>query len=315
MALLMQQPPAALPELAAAALDTIANAQSPHTTAAYAGAWARFGDFAAQAGLTAMPSAPQTIILHLQAMADAGAAPASISAARSAIAAAHRAAGHDNPNPAAAAPVKQFMQGIARQAQPQRQAAALLPEHLAAIKATANRPRIGRGGAMESTTTANARGAMDYALACLLHDAGLRISELIAIRWQDIESLADDSGRLMLVRAKQRGAAAQSAAALTPRTMAALDAIRPIDANPGAVVIPLTGRQASNRIKAMLTAAGFDGNAFSGHSGRVGLARAMSSAGAPDSIIARQAGWKDPKMVSRYTRRETAAAALRYMAE
>ena len=86
--------------------------------------------------------------------------------------------------------------------------------------------------------------------------------------------------------------------------MAALDAIRPVDANPGAVVIPLTGRQASNRIKAMLTAAGFDGNAFSGHSGRVGLARAMSSAGAPDSIIARQAGWKDPKMVSRYTRRE-----------
>ncbi len=45
---------------------------------------------------------------------------------------------------------------------------------------------------------------------------------------------------------------------------------------------------------------------FSGHSGRVGLAAALSRAGASTHEIAAAGGWKSAGMVIRYTRRETA---------
>ena len=44
------------------------------------------------------------------------------------------------------------------------------------------------------------------------------------------------------------------------------------------------------------------GEGFSGHSGRVGLARRMARAGAPDSAILRQGRWSSSAMVARYTR-------------
>ena len=75
----------------------------------------------------------------------------------------------------------------------------------------------------------------------------------------------------------------------------------------------LSARQMTNRVKAAMAAAGLDGGAFSGHSGRVGLARMMSGAGAPTETTMRQGRWMTAAMVSRYTRRETAGAALRWM--
>ena len=89
----------------------------------------------------------------------------------------------------------------------------------------------------------------------------------------------------------------------------ALDALRPVAAAPEGKVFGLATRQMNNRFKA----AGFDGDAFSGHSGRVGLARMMSGAGAPTETTMRQGRWKTGAMVSRYTRKETAGAALRWM--
>ena len=86
-------------------------------------------------------------------------------------------------------------------------------------------------------------------------------------------------------------------------------------------ITPFTGRrpgyfsirQMANRIKDAVAAAGFDGDVFSGHSGRVGLARMMSGAGAPTETTMRQGRWKSAEMVRRYTRAETAGAALQWM--
>ena len=75
----------------------------------------------------------------------------------------------------------------------------------------------------------------------------------------------------------------------------------------------LSIRQMANRIKDAVAAAGFDGDVFSGHSGRVGLARMMSGAGAPTETTMRQGRWKSAEMVRRYTRAETARAALQWM--
>ena len=94
--------------------------------------------------------------------------------------------------------------------------------------------------------------------------------------------------------------------AVTPAGLRALDAIRPEDAAPADRVFRLSVRQMGNRLKAACRAAGLEGDGFSGHSGRVGLARMMSGAGAPTEITMRQGRWKSAEMVRRYTRGESA---------
>ena len=69
----------------------------------------------------------------------------------------------------------------------------------------------------------------------------------------------------------------------------------------------------ANRIKAACRAAGLEGGVFSGHGGRVGLARMMSGAGAPTGTAMRRGRWKPAVMVSRYARAAPAGAALRWM--
>ena len=101
--------------------------------------------------------------------------------------------------------------------------------------------------------------------------------------------------------------------AVTPTCLRALDAVRPEHAAAEDRVFRLSTRQMANRIKAACRAAGLEGDVFSGHSGRVGLARMISGAGAPTETTMRQGRWKSAEMVRRYTRAETAGAALRWM--
>ena len=303
------------------AAETISARFSHHTTTAYNGGWGRWAAWADGAGLTAMPAQPAGIVAYLQALHESGAKAATIAAARAAIAAGHAAAGYQrNDNPAYHPRIADFMAGIRRGAGRQRQAAALLPIHLDAVAATARKPRRARGG-MESPAAAALRGAIDIAMTNLLHDGGLRLCEIAGensrgrlvrepIRWRDISRADDGSGRLELVRAKGRGGEVVDSVYLSPICMRALEPVRGADGDP---VIPLSASQIVRRLKAALSAAGYAGAGFSGHSGRVGLARAMSAAGSPDSVVARQAGWRDGRMVSRYTRGESAAAAAPYM--
>ena len=58
-----------------------------------------------------------------------------------------------------------------------KQAKPLDAEALAAIRATAFTPRRSRGGSLESEAFALKRGRLDIALASVLSDAGLRVSE------------------------------------------------------------------------------------------------------------------------------------------
>ena len=65
------------------------------------------------------------------------------------------------------------------------QAAPLSADGLAAILATAARPRTdGRG--VESHTTAQRRGRLDAVIASLLFMGGLRRSEVSALEWRDV---------------------------------------------------------------------------------------------------------------------------------
>ena len=79
------------------------------------------------------------------------------------------------------------------------QAAPLRADGLAAILATAERPRTdGRG--VESHTTAHRRGRLDAVIAGLLFMGGLRRSEVAALRWADVTDATDGDGVLLTVR-------------------------------------------------------------------------------------------------------------------
>ena len=101
---------------------------------------------------------------------------------------------------------------------------------------------------------------------------------------------------------------------ITRRAMTALDELRQLredygDASPS--VFGMAVKTINRRVKAAAQAAGL-GEGFSGHSGRVGLARRMDGAGAPDSAIMRQGRWSSSAMVAKYTRGESAGDAARW---
>ena len=75
-------------------------------------------------------------------------------------------------------------------------------------------------------------------------------------------------------------------------------------------VFGLSESQIARRVKVIAKAAGLtDWDLFSGHSGRVGMARRMAQNGAPTHEIERQGRWKQGGgMVGRYTRGESAGS-------
>ena len=76
----------------------------------------------------------------------------------------------------------------------------------------------------------------------------------------------------------------------------------------------ISDRQIARRVAAMAKLAGsWRAGGFSGHSGRVGMAVRMTRNGAPAAAVMRQGRWETTRMISRYTRNETAAEALRYL--
>ena len=115
-----------------------------------------------------------------------------------------------------------------------------------------------------------------------------------------------------MIRSKTDAEAQGAVVAITPAAMRALDAIRPAGVGGAVKVFGLSEgeSQIARRVKAVAKAAGLaDWELFSGHSGRVGMARRMAQNGAPTHEIERQGRWKQGGgMVGRYTRGESAGA-------
>ena len=133
--------------------------------------------------------------------------------------------------------------------------------------------------------------------------------------WSDIERWDDGSGRLLIERSKTDQTGEGEVVFITRRAMTALDELRQLrehygDAGPS--VFGMTAKTNNRRVKAAAQAAGL-GEGFSGHSGRVGLARRMDGAGAPDSAIMPQGRWSSFAMVVKYTRGESAGDAARWL--
>ena len=166
---------------------------SVNTRRAYAGALRRV-----DAWRGAAPVDDASLAVYLGELFEAGRAPATAALAVAAVRFRAKLAGQPNPAGEATARV---LGGYRRTAadRGRGQAAPLRADGLAAILATAARPRTdGRG--VESHTTAHRRGRLDAVIASLLFMGGLRRSEVSALEWRDVSDARDGDGVLLTVR-------------------------------------------------------------------------------------------------------------------
>ena len=163
---------------------------------------------------------------------------------------------------------------------------------------------------MESVAVAQARAAVDLAIIGVLADGGLRRSEAAALTWTDIEFWPDGTARITTQKGKNQPE--PTTVAVTETTARALRDIQPADPDLPASVFGLTGETLANRVRAVARAANLD-EGFSGHSGRIGMARRMVAAGAPTAAVQNQGRWKHGNMVARFTRGESAGEALKWL--
>ena len=275
---------------------------SPNTRRAYLGALARLDAWRGTNPLT-----DGVLAAYLGAIFEAGRAPATAALAVAAVRFRAKLAGQPNPAGEATARV---LGGYRRTAadRGRGQAAPLRADGLAAILATAERPRTdGRG--VESHTTAQRRGRTDAVIAGLLFMGGLRRSEVSALEWRDVSDARDGDGVLLTVRTSktnQEGDAAdvrylKNGPAKAIRTLRAADA----DAAPTDRVIGLSPLQIQRRFTAAARAAGIEAR-VTAHSGRVGLASELTARGASTTEVMLAGNWKTARMVAHYSAGATA---------
>ena len=273
---------------------------SVNTRRAYAGALRRL-----DAWRGAAPVDDASLAVYLGELFEAGRAPATAALAVAAVRFRAKLAGQPAPAGEATARV---LGGYRRTAadRGRGQAAPLRADGLAAILATAERPRTdGRG--VESPTTAHRRGRLDAVIASLLFMGGLRRSEVSALEWRDVSDASDGDGDGMLIavrqsKTNQEGDAAdvrylKNGAANAIRTLRAADA----DAAPTDRVIGLSPLQIQRRF----TAAGIEAR-VTAHSGRVGLASELTARGASTTEVMLAGNWKTSRMVAHYSAGATA---------
>lgn len=282
----------------------LAHELADNTKANYRSQWLRFVEWALGRGVSALPADPVHVAAYLaERIERKDHRPATLRTAAAAIAFRHRAAGLNDP--CAAEEVRRALNGATRKAgRMQKQAAALTDAALAAIRATAYEPRLGRGGRRESRATAQRRGHVDVTLISLMRDALLRVSEAVALTWADIKAEPDGTGRLLIRRSKTDIEGVGAVAFIAASTMTRLESLR-ADAPSEASVFKLQGNQMAKRIKRAARAAGL-GEGFSGHSPRVGMARDLASAGIELPRLMTAGRWRSPDMPALYIRNETA---------
>ena len=263
----------------AAAVDA---SRADNTRRQYRYGWSQWMQWAAAHGHTVLPAAPEAVAAYLTDRAAQDVSASTLSAARAAIAAAHRDAGQ--PDPTADDLVGCVLRGLRRQAagRGRGQAQAITAEGFDAILATACKSRrIGRG--VESPARAQARGRVDRAIAALLFQAGLRRSEAAALTWDDVHRANDGVGVLVCVsrsKTDQEGASADTRY-LKDGAARAVWELRPAGPPAGARVLGgLNGASVARRFGAAARAAGVVGR-ITGHSGALASLRNSRAAAPP----------------------------------
>ena len=271
---------------------------SANTRRAYLGALARL-----DAWWGAAPVDDASLAVYLGTIFEAGRAPATAALAVAAVRFRAKLAGQPDPAGEATARV---LAGYRRTAadRGRGQAAPLSADGLAAILATAERPRTdGRG--VESHTTAQRRGRTDAVIAGLLFMGGLRRSEVSALEWRDVAAASDGDGVLITVRTSKTNQEGDTADVRYLKNGAA-KAIRTVRADrPGDAPTDRVVGLAPLQIQRRFTAAGIEAR-LTAHSGRVGLASELTARGASTTEVMLAGNWRTARMVAHYSAGATA---------
>ncbi len=297
--------------------DYAQKSKTVNTRRAYRADWADFTAWCIAHALAALPAEPETIALYLAAHA-ADRKPSTLARRLTAIAQAHKTAGHESPT--AHPSVRQVVAGIRRVkgTTQEGKAAAVTREVRAMCEALPLTPAL--------------RRRRDAALLLVGFAGAFRRSELVALDIADVTWKME--GLEVTIRRGKTDQEGQGRKigipyGSTPTSCPVralrgwLDATGIID---GALfhgitrhdqLLPgrLSDKGVARVVKRAAAAAGFDPAIYSGHSLRAGLATAAAQAGISERSIMAQTGHKSIPMVRKYIRdgslwRENAAAGV-----
>lgn len=294
------------------AKEFAAQAKAANTLRAYRSDWQDFTGWCEAHDLPALPAAEETVALYVADLAER-VRTSTIQRRLSAIAQAHKTAGHASPTRGR---VSLVWQGIRRaKGTAQKGKAPARTEEIRAMVATLDR---------------DPAGVRDRALLLLGFAAALRRSELVGLDAADL-AFAHDGLTVTLRRSKtdQEGAGQKVGVPYGshPETCP-VRAVRAWLEAAGIVGGPvfrsidrwghvgdgrLSDRGVALVVKRAAERAGLDPDAYAGHSLRAGLATAAAAAGVNERVIAQQTRHKSLPMLRRYIRegslfRENAAA-------
>jgi integrase len=277
------------------------------TRRAYRASFAGFEEWCTSRGLSACPSPPATVAIYLAALADAGAAVATIEKMLAAIAHEHRSRGFVWPRGEPA--VRETMAGIRRTigTSPTTKKAPVGDDELAALVAT-----LGEDLA----------GLRDRALLTLGWSSACRRSELVALDVADLEFQTE--GLHVRVRRSKNDQEAKGLDKGVPYASSpALCAVRAVRAwldaagiKEGAIFrgVDRYGNVAKNRladrtvarvVQRAALAAGLDPARYGGHSLRSGFMTTAAEKGRPLEAIMRQTGHKSERVARGYIQHAT----------
>ena len=281
-------------------------ASSKNTKRAYSADWAAFTAWCELTGRMPLPAEPEALADFIATMADDGYKPSTINRRVSAIARAHRLAGHSTP---LAGVARETMAGVRRTlgVAPRQVAPITVPDLRAMIHGLPN----------------DIRGVRDQALLLIGFAGALRRSELVGLDVADVAQV--DAGTLLTLRRSKTdqegqgrqvgipyGSRRETCPVRSLRHWLELSDIsdgpifRPIGKG-GSVGEPrLSDRSVALIVQRAAKGAGLDPAAFSGHSLRAGLATAAAAAGVSEHDIARTTGHRSIAVLRRYVRTATA---------
>jgi len=287
--------------------DYAAAARAPNTVRAYRSDWKDFTTWCSSAGLQALPASGDTVALYLASLAETHKT-ATLQRRISAIAQAHKLAGHESPT--ASPKARMVWAGIRRThgTAQEGKAPALVEDIRAMVRVMA--PRRGKDWRLLDLR--------DRAILLLGFAGGFRRSELVGLDVEDLQiSRAGVVVRLRRSKTDQEG---QGRKIGIPRgqlaetcPMGALQAyLQQAGIDSGAIFRGinrhgqlqgrLSGEAVALVVKRRVEAIGLDPDQFAGHSLRAGLATSAATAGASERAIANQTGHKSMLILRRYIR-------------
>lgn len=284
------------PELA----RNISASKAQNTRRAYASAWRAFCEWSGEPLGVTLPAHPGRVAEYLSEVGRSK-SHATVRSHAAAIANAHREQGLESPTKHPM--VREALSGHAnRRGVAAEQAAAIDAEAWGAIRASAFKPRVTRGGRMESEAEAERRGLLDLSLIGLMRDALLRRGEAAALKWGHLVRQRDGSALVAVQRSKTDQKGEGALLWVSPDVTRLLTRFADTtQAGPADSMFGLAPYSICRRIAAACRQAGLEGH-YSGHSPRVGMTQDLARGGASVPRIQMAGRWRRAEMVGVYIR-------------